>query len=194
MNTRTTPLAAALALIACAGAASRLQARPDDGPPLAPPKTTEAAAIPLGFYAGTCLNPALSAAKIPFRAEVTQVAGKNLARLICRQPNDNCYEDWVWDGASLTVTRHVFIPGNQMPDGRMREEVTQVQGYMSGGHYRVISENTDSMDCGTGLLAGSYLTIARTGDGFRCEVCQRRMPQQPEAMAVLRTYEFAVLK
>lgn len=190
MNKHAMPLATALALVASLGTI-RLQARPDDAPPAATPSAGEEAIyVPVGFYTGTRIGSAASGAGIPFQAEVVQVRGRNHARLICSQPGDNCYEDWVWDDRSLSVTRHTFIPGNRMPDRRMREEVAQLRGYLSGGRYRLVSLDQEGTDCGMGLPAGSYLTIATTADGFRCEVWQRLTTPQPGQMVLSQAFDF----
>ena len=115
--------------------------------------------------------------------------GKHHARLICSQPGENCYEDWTWDDARLIVTRHVFYRGTRGPDGR-HEEVSQLRGYMSDGGYRIICQDPAGIDCGMGLPAGSYLTIATVGDGFRCEVWRRQSLDQAGQMALLRTFDF----
>ncbi|WP_316676531.1 hypothetical protein [uncultured Tolumonas sp.] len=189
MNQQMIHTAVILALIAFAGPASRLEARPDDGPPLAWTAETEEVSVPVGFYFGTCSSPVGSTGTLPFRAEVVRIQGKNLARLVCSQPGDACYEDWIWDDASLVVTRHTFYPGSRRPDGR-HEEVSQLRGYLSGGCYRVTCQDPAGVDCGMGLPSGSYLTIANTGDGFRCEIWQPQAMGQPGQMALLRTFAF----
>jgi len=190
MNTHALQLIAVFAVLASAGG-PELQARHDDAPTtsLAAATYAEPAYVPVGPYVGTCSSPAVAGGTIPFTAQVYQVQGKHHARLICSQPGEKCYEDWTWDDRSLLVTRHVFYTGTRGPEGR-REDVSQLRGYMSDGRFRVICQDPAETDCGMGLPAGSYLTIATVGDGFRCEVWRRQTLDQPGQMALLRRFDF----
>jgi hypothetical protein len=189
MNTRSIHWMTVISLVMASGA-SRLEARPDDASAtLATATYAEPVYVPVGFYTGTCSSPAMAGGSIPFLAQVFQVQGKHHARLICQQPGEKCYEDWTWDDRSLIVTRHVFYSGTRGPEGR-REDVSQLRGYMSDGRYRVICQDPAGIDCGMGLPAGSYLTIATVGDGFRCEIWQRQSTNQPSQVALLRAFDF----
>jgi hypothetical protein len=143
-----------------------------------------------GIYAGTCTDLLAASGNSAYMAEVSQVMGQNRARLICKEPGRNYYEDWVWDDATLTVTRHLFIPGNQRPDGRMHQELEILRAANAGGRYQVLPSDPASEYCGMGLHPGSYLTVALTADGFKCETWDPRETGQQANAMLLRTLAF----
>lgn len=143
-----------------------------------------------GVYSGTCTDLLSAASNGAYIAEVSQVMGQNRARLICQKPGMNAYEDWVWDGATLTVTRHIYTPGNQRPDGRLHEEIEILTASNTGGRYQVIPTDPASGYTGMGLHPGAYLTIALTKEGFTCETWDPRGTSQQANMTPLRTLTF----
>jgi hypothetical protein len=142
-----------------------------------------------GIYTGTCTD-LLSSGNIAYTAEVSKIMGQNHARLICHQSGGNIYEDWVWDEATLTVTRHIFTPGNQRPDGRMHQEIEILRASNNGGRYQVLPPDPASAYCGLGLHPSSYLTIALSADGFKCETWDPRETGQQANAMLLRTLAF----
>lgn len=147
-----------------------------------------------GIYAGTGTDLLAAAGSGAYTAEVSRVLGQNRARLICQTSGGNCYEDWVWDAATLTVTKHLIIPGSQRPDGRMHQELEVLRASSTGGRYQVLCSDPASEDCGMGLRPGSYLTIALTAEGFRCESWDPRETSRQASAAPLRTLTFTRIR
>jgi len=156
--------------------------------------SARSAEVAPGIYTGTGTDLLAASGSVPYTAEVSQVLDQHRARLICRNPGENCYEDWVWDDARLTVTRHTIIPGSQRPDGRMHEELDILTASKAGARYQVLPSDPASGYCGLGLHPGAYLTITLTADGFTCETWDPRGLVQPAQAALLRTFAFTRLR
>lgn len=156
--------------------------------------SARSAEVAPGIYTGTGTDLLAASGNGPYTAQVSQVMGQHRARFICQNPGENCYEDWVWDDARLTVTRHTILPGSQRPDGRMHQELDVLMASKAGGSYQVLPSDPASGYCGLGLHPGAYLTIALTADGFTCETWDPRGMAPPTQAALLRTLAFKRLR
>lgn len=147
------------------------------------------APIPSGQYLGTstALNPTANGQT--FAAEVGQEGGYNNAKVITLQSPENYYEEWVWDDITLAVKQHTFVPGNQRPDHRMHEEVSQYGATISHGSYHINCTDLGLNDCDMGLDSRCFWTITATADGFLCETwgpLDRHEPGVPVKLQTLR--------